>query len=190
MHPTQQPQQQLHEGLEPGDLARLVDTEVGVDEYKSKIGTDEEIVVVSFSVQGKDPALDLVSFIEKSYDWVLDSDLSSGELEDGSYIVFVELDRNSEVAANLVQMFADLVPLTGIDIQDWTIQYHKPSRRGTANIESLENLIPNSPDAYRRLQRKQQVDIDQLKNAAGVEVNTQAPKNDFTESLRIASGMR
>ena len=84
---------ELKEGLEKGDLERLVSPKISIDEYKSKMGSDEEIVVVSFTLQGKEPALDLVNFVEKSYEWVADADVSSGEVFDGSYIVFVEIER-------------------------------------------------------------------------------------------------
>ena len=194
MHNTQllqQPNQhQLSEGLEAQDLKRLVNTRVTIDEYKSKVGSDEEIVVVSFMVQGKDPALDLVSFVEKSYDWVIDADASSGELEDGSYVVFIEMDRNQEIPANLTQLFADLEPLTDIGIEDWSVVYAKPQREGTADQESLASIIPLSPEAYRGLQQQEKTELDQLKTAAGIKVETRAPKNDFTESLRIAAGIR
>lgn len=187
----QQPNQhQLSEGLEAEDLKRLVNTRVTIDEYKSKVGSDEEIVVVSFMVQGKDPALDLVSFVEKSYDWVIDADASSGELEDGSYVVFIEMDRNQEIPANLAQLFADLEPLTDLSIEDWSVVYAKPEREGTADQESLASIIPLSPEAYRGLQQQEKTELDQLKTAAGIKVETRAPKNDFTESLRIAAGIR
>lgn len=189
-HSLKYRQHPLSEGLEAGDLHRLVDTSVTIDEYKSKVGSDEEIVVVSFTVQGKDPALDLVSFVEKSYDWVIDADASSGELEDGRYVVFIEMDRNQQVPANLAQLFEDLEPLTEIPAGAWRVVYHKPRREGAADVESLRSLIPLTPEDYRNQARKQQVELDQLKTAAGVRVETQAPKNDFTESLRIAAGIR
>ena len=60
----------LFEGLEAGDLARLIHPELHVDEFKSKLGDDADVVVVSFKVDSKEPANDLVAFIEKGYDWV------------------------------------------------------------------------------------------------------------------------
>ena len=90
MQNNQSNSQQFNEGLEHGDLKRLVHPDVHVDEFKSKMGDDADIVVVSFKVASKEPALDLVNFIEKGYDFVLDADLSSGELDDGEYLVFVE----------------------------------------------------------------------------------------------------
>lgn len=182
--------QQLKEGLESGDLNRLVDSRVTVDEYRSKIGSDDAIVVLAFKVQGKNPALDLVSFIEKSYEWVLDADASSGELNDGAYLVFVEADREPELAENLYQMFEDVSNLTNVSVNEWTIAYVKPSRSEKLQPGTFEKIIPLTPEQYRNQKQKQTEDLDNLKAAAGVKVDTRAPKNDFTESLRIAAGIR
>lgn len=181
---------QLSEGLEAGDLARLVDTKVTIDEYRSKIGSDEEIIVVSFTVSSKDPALDLMNFIEKSYDWVLDADASSGELDDGSYLVFVELDREQSAAKHIAKMLEDVSELTDIELDAWQVQYPKLKKSSGPAVDDIAKITPLTPDAYASVHRKTQEDIDRLKTAAGVKVDTRAPKNDFTESLRIAAGIR
>lgn len=186
----QQDCKQINEGLEAGDLARLIDPLVTIDEYKSKIGSDEEIVVLKFNVQGRDPALDLVSFIEKSYDWVLDADASSGELNDGSYAVFVEADRETELPEKFYQMFDDLVTLANMDLTTWQVEYSKPRRRSKVSVEELRNLIPLTPEDYRRIKKTENEDLDKLKTAAGVAVSTTAPKNDFTEGIRTLAGIR
>lgn len=180
----------LSEGLEASDLARLIDTTVTVDEYRSKIGADDEIVVITFKIQGKNPALDLVSFIEKGYKWILDADASSGELDDGTYLVFVEADRQPDLVDNLMQLFDDLEPLTEIPMSDWTVIYNKPRKQTKLDPGALSAIIPLTPENYRRQHQNSQTELDQLKNAAGVRVETRAPKNDFTESLRIAAGIR
>lgn len=180
----------LFEGLERHDLKRLVSTRVTIDEYKSKIGSDEEIVVVSFEVDSKEPALDLVSFVEKSYEWVVDADVSSGEVSDGSYIVFVETERTPEVPGNLMQLFEDLENLTDIKMNEWKVEYAKPQKDIELTLDSLRDSIPTSPEQYRAMFKNKQDDIDKLKAAAGVNVDTKAPKNDFTESLRVMAGIR
>ena len=186
-----QPQRcDLAEGLEIGDLSRLVDNRATVDEYKSKLGKDEEIVVLAFKVQGKSPALDLVNFIEKSYDWILDADASSGELNDGNYLVFVELDRDENVPDNLVQMFEDLEKLSGVPVDDWILSYHRPHAIAKIDRDEIAKLIPLNVNDYLSKQRTIKSEIDNLKTAAGVRVETRAPKNDFTESLRIAAGLK
>lgn len=181
---------QVTEGLESGDLSRLVTPVVTIDEFKSKMGPDEDIVVISLKIKYKDPALDLVNFVEKGYDWVADADVSAGELDDGSYMVFIEAEREPDLPNKLIALFDDLIRLTGIKMDEWKVTYYKPHRSGEMTAESLAKLIPGTPEAYKNLMRKQQTDIDQLKTAAGVKVTTLAPKNDYTESLRVMAGLR
>lgn len=180
----------LKEGLEQGDLERLVSSKVSIDEYKSKMGSDEEIVVVSFTIQGKEPALDLVNFVEKSYEWVADADVSSGEVFDGSYIVFVEIERTPDIAEQIVELLDDLERLTEHKVKDWVIEYAKTKQKIQSDTQSLKAAIPGTPHEYRTIVKRQSNEIDQLKTAAGVKVNTVAPKNDFTESIRIMAGIR
>ena len=99
----------LFEGLELGDLARLIHPELHVDEFKSKLGDDQDVIVLSFKVDTKEPANDLVAFIEKGYDWIIDADISSGEMDDGSYIVFVEMDRSEKAPEEIMDLMSDLM---------------------------------------------------------------------------------
>lgn len=184
-----QPRQQFNEGLEKGDLARLVHNEMHVDEYKSKMGNDEEMVVVSFKVGGKDPAIDLVNFIEKGYDWVIDADTSAGEMEDGDYIVFVEMERTPRVPGQIMEMLNDLVGLTENEVSGWRVRYHKNNMEQECTEDTLRSLIPGTPKEYLETVSRDKEALDKLKAASGVKVDTKAPKNDFTESLRIAAGI-
>lgn len=177
----------LFEGLEQGDLKRLIHPELHIDEFKSKLGDDCDVVVLSFKVDNKQPANDLVAFIEKGYDWVIDADVSSGEMDDGSYIVFVELDREPGVAENIMDLMGDLMNLTDQKESDWRVRYYKSHKEKELSLESLQDLIPNSPEAYEKAYGQE--DIDALKTAAGVDVDTKAPKNDYTESLRNLAGI-
>lgn len=179
----------IYEGLEAGDLARLVHDEIHVDEFKSKMGNDEEMVVVSFKVGGKDPATDLVNFIEKGYDWVVDADTSAGEMDDGDYIVFLELERTPHVAEHIMELLVDLEELTGNAIEDWRIKYHKSLEGHSATLEDLQKCIPSTPREYIERVSKDRDALNKLKAAAGVKIDDKAPDNDFTESIRIAAGI-
>ena len=57
----------LRENLEQGDLMRLVNTSLHIDQYKSKMGDDADVCVISFKVNGKEPGNDMVGFIEKGF---------------------------------------------------------------------------------------------------------------------------
>jgi len=178
----------LRENVEQGDLKRLVHNSLHIDEYKSKMGSDEDIVVLSFKVKGKNPSNDLVNFFEKGYDWVLDADVSAGEREDGDYLVFVEIARNEDTAKNIVKLLEDLMNLTEQKEDEWNFTYYKSLDKHPVTIENLEAVVPLSKEEY--LRQTDNREIDQLKIAAGVDVTTKAPVNDFTESLRVAAGLK
>lgn len=180
----------IYEGLEAGDLARLVHDELHIDEYKSKMGNDEDIIVVSFKVGGKDPATDLVNFIEKGYDWAIDADTSAGEMDDGDYVVFLEIERTPAAVEDIIELLTDLQELTDNKLSSWRIKYHKKSEVHEATEESLRRCIPTSPIDYIRLVGKDKDALNQLKAAAGVKIKDKAPDNDFTESIRVAAGLR
>jgi hemerythrin superfamily protein len=187
MHNQQHLHQQLNEGLEGGDLKRLVHGELHIDEFKSKLGRDEDVVVISFKVADKEPAEDLVSFCEKGYDFVIDADVSSGEMNDGAYIVFVEIERSRELPEQIMTLMNDLMNLTDQKISNWRVRYHKSTTDHELTEESLANIIPLTAEAYKAKYGNEE--IDKLKAVAGVKVKTKAPKNDYTESLRAAAGI-
>lgn len=83
----------LTEGLRPFELEDLVYPIFEVDTYRSKMGEDQDVCVISFHVKDRAPANDLMEFIEKGYSFVLDADVSSGENSRGEYHVFVEVSR-------------------------------------------------------------------------------------------------
>ena len=191
----------LKENLESGDLDRLIHNELHIDEYKSKMGDDADVCVVSFKVAGKEPSADLVSFIEKGYDYALDADVSSGEKEGGDYLVFVELERTPELPKQIIQIMDDIMNLTKQKLEDWRVRYYKSTEDHELTEEALKTIIPLTPEKYSAKYDKEdegndidahkdQEELDALKTAAGVNVDTVAPKNEYTESLRVAAGIK
>jgi len=188
----QQHRQQFNEGLEQGDLKRLVHPELHIDEFKSKLGRDEDVCVVSFKISSKEPAADVVSFVEKGYEWVIDADVSSGEMDDGAYLVFVELDRDTKLPVHIIEMMEDLMNLTEQDLGEWRLRYQTSTTDHDLSEESINALVPLTSEAYKAKFGKdeQKAELDKLKAVAGVKVDTKAPKNEFTESLRNLAGIR
>jgi hypothetical protein len=138
--------QQLNEGLRPLDLKEMVHSTFEVDTYRSKMGEDRDVCVLSFHVRDRAPAKDMMEFIEKGYHFVLDSDISSGENEDGEYSVFVELPRSSQLAEHIREVTYGVKKLTGIE--DFKFKYHKESKIHDVTEETLKSIIPASPQAY------------------------------------------
>jgi hypothetical protein len=138
--------QQLNEGLRPLDLQEMIYPTFEVDVHASKMGEDRDVCVVSFQVKDRAPANDLMEFIEKGYYFVLDSDVSSGENEDGEYSVFVELPRTSNLAEHIKEITYGVRKLTGIN--EFKFKYHKQDSIHEATEESMKSVIPATPEAY------------------------------------------
>ena len=138
---------QLNEdSLQAGDLRNLVSHVFEVDSYRSKMGDDKDVVVISFTVESKAPADDLVNFIEKGYEFVLDADVTPGELSNGKYKVFVELQRDRHVAENISNMLYGVGKLTAVE--NFKFRYYKSFDSKDAVKEMLEEVIPNDPATY------------------------------------------
>ena len=178
---------ELTEGLEKNDLMRLVVPELHIDEYKSKMGKDEDIIVLSFKVNGRAPANDLVNFVEKGYEWVIDADVSAGEMDDGDFLVFIECDRVPSAATDIIQMIKDIINLTNQKLSDWKLQFRNNPDLVDATEENIRSILPlTSQDYLRRFGSKE---LDEMRTAAGVPVHTKAPKNDYTQSIRSLAGI-
>jgi hypothetical protein len=150
--------QVLNEGLRPLDLKDLVSPVFSVDTFKSKMGEDVDICVLSFSVKDRYPAKDLMEFIEKGFNFVLDADVSSGENNKGEYHVFVELDRTKKIPNQIQEIIYGINQLSGL--KEWKFLYHKDKRLHNLSEENLENIIPTNPRLYE--QKMNQIKVESL----------------------------
>ena len=88
----------LFEALNYKDMEGLMKPTIHVDEFSSKMGDDDDIIVLSFFVRDPSAAKDLMNWFEKGYDFVLDADKSPGEIKPNRYLVYVELKRRTTTA--------------------------------------------------------------------------------------------
>ena len=137
----------ITENLRKNDLKNLVNKVFDIDAYKSKIGDDENVVVLCFTVEREDPAKDLENFVEMGYDFVLDADVSPGETEDGMYKVFVELERTRHVPEQILTLLDGIERLTGMP--DMRFRYFKSFKSHDVSIENLTDIIPTTVAAYK-----------------------------------------
>jgi hypothetical protein len=132
--------------LRENDLENLVKHIFEIDSYKSKLGDDENIVVLSFTVDSKEPALDLENFLEMGYSFVIDADVTEGETDEGVYKVFVEMERNRYVPEQIAEIIEGIKKLTGLE--DIRFRYHKSFKSFEATKDNLTNLVPLDRDSY------------------------------------------
>jgi len=136
----------VNEGLKAGDLDGVISKRFSVDQFKSKMGEDRNIMVLAFTVDGMAPAKDLERFAETGYKEVLDADATPGTLEDGKHRVFVEFARTEGVDQHVRKFLDDLKKLTNIEIFEFT--YHKNVTPFEASAANLAKILPRTPEAY------------------------------------------
>lgn len=146
----------LREGLRPLDLQGMIHDLFEIDVYKSKMGDDRDVCVLSFHVKDRMPARDMMEFIEKGFNFVLDADVSAGENEDGEYHVFVELPRKPKLPFYIKEITDGIRRLTGI--KEWYFRYHKSFDRHPIDEQIISKLVPNSPDEYDGLVEREKTE--------------------------------
>ena len=138
--------QQLNEGLRSDDLKEMVESTFVIDNFRSKMGEDRDVCVLTFTVKDRAPARDFMEFVEKGYSFVLDADVSSGENDKGEYAVFIELPRTPKLAEQIKDITYGVRKLTGLD--DFKFKYYKESKAHDLTEETLKSIIPSTPSSY------------------------------------------
>lgn len=132
--------------LQQNDLKDLVSEVIEIDSDKSKMGDDADIVTVTFSTITIESADDLAGFFERGYSFVLDADITTGEQVDGTYKVFVEIERDNQAGENIMELANGVENLSGV--KDLRFRYHKEFRSQGLTQEALEEVMPLDPDLY------------------------------------------
>lgn len=177
---------QLSESLNFKDMEGLLKPTIHVDEFSSKMGDDDDIIVISFFVRDPQAAKDLMAWFEKGYDFVLDADRSPGEIRPGRYLVYVEIRRRSTAGAHVEQLLNDLNTLTEWeDASAWTMHYKGKEIPFTR--DAFEGTVPLSPRAYRERYEK---DLNEVRVAAGIPVVTTYDRSDRDlQNIQTSAGI-
>ena len=175
----------LLEGLQNGDLADLVEPIISIDRYRSKMGEDDQILVIAFKVQDKSSGKDLVEFIETGYEWVLDANLSPATDHKGKVTVFVEFERRTRLIERILSLTDEINRLTGK--MKWGFTYYKGEAAIPLTDENLKS-IPNSPKEYRhRLMQEQE--LDNIMVVAGLDPTNRYKKTPEDPDMSFLQGL-
>lgn len=156
----------LNEGLDYHDLEGIVVPEVTVDEYAAQMGKDNEIVTLAFVVKNKQAGADLSDWFERGYDFVLDAQVSDGELTSGKYLVFVEMSRRSTVPSRICTLLDDMETLTDIPLKDWTVIVNDEEYEPVEEV--LKQVITISPHDYR-VNIEDEEELNEMRERAGID---------------------
>ena len=113
---------------------------------KKYIRANKDIVVLSFSVKSQEPANDLMNFLEKGYPFVLDADVTSGEQPDGTYKVFVEMERGRDIPQQITEIVDGVKKLA--DLDELKFRYYKSFDSMNANEQNISETVPLDVEGY------------------------------------------
>lgn len=153
----------LTEGLKYKELSGLIKPTIHIDEFSSKMGDDDDIVVLSFYVRNEQVCEDLISWFEKGYDFILDADRSPGEINPNRFLVYVELKRRRVLPKHIHELLEDLTTLTEFMPKDWIITYDREDYEYSP--ETIATVVPLSPKEYRA---KKENLLNDLRVGAGI----------------------
>lgn len=174
----------LFEGLEYKDLEGILKPTVHVDEFSSKMGEDSDIIVVSFFVRDRGAAKDLVSWFEKGYDFILDADMSPGEIKPNRYLVYIEMRRRTSAPTQIAELIDDMSTLTEFVPSDWIMVYE--GNQHEWNPETFAKLVPLNPNQYRE---SKEADLNEWRVAAGLDTKQIFERDSLMKSLQNAAGI-
>ena len=162
----------------------LLKPTIHVDEFTSKMGEDDDIIVVSFFIRDEKAAKDLMNWFEKGYDFVIDADRSPGEIKPNCFLVYVEIRRRSTAGAHVQQLLDDLATLTEFEPNDWSMIYG--DKEVPFSQEEFERLVPMSPKEYRK---QHDEDLNEVRVAAGIPPRTFYEQDEDIKALQAAAGI-
>jgi len=176
--------QNLKEGFGYKDLVGMMKPTIHIDEFASKMGDDDEIVVASFYVRDKQAGQDLVDWFEKGYDFILDADMSPGEVKPNRYLVYVEMKRRSTTGARLNELVNDFSTLTEYEDDGWTL--HDEGKDYPFSLEQYNSLVPDSPAKYREAK---ETGLNEMRIASGIQPKKIYETDRDLRALQNAAGV-
>lgn len=173
------------------DLEGQLKDKITIDEYAAKMGKDSDIVTVTFNTNSKLAAKDLVTWFERGYDFVLDASVSDGEIDPGSWLVFVEMDRRSKVPSRVITLLEDLENLTGMDVSDWTVEIDGDEYEASEEIMKQKMIL--NPNEYKDKKDSEdeepESDLNEMRLRAGLDVTTTYHEDEYIKNLKAIAGL-
>lgn len=148
----------ISEHLSQNDLNWLVDDGVLIDMHKTKLGEDKDYIVLSIAVTSKTPANDLATFIENSVYKFKDVEVSPATDTKGRYLIYVELERNSEAFEVIDGILKDCSRLSGIEI--WKFKTLNLEDYILFDRESFDQYVVTDPVVYDQQHPKEETSTE------------------------------
>ena len=174
----------LNEGLNYMDMEGQMYPVVGIDQYASSVGQDDDMITLDFAVKNKQAATDLAEWFERGYTWVIDAEPSPGEVSERKFLVFVEMTRRSRSPEQIMEMLEDLETLTGFKKSDWKIKIGEETKPATA--ENIKAGIELSPHDYRVAKEEP---LNEWREIAGIPTVSTYENDEAIRAIKRQAGI-
>lgn len=182
---------QLNESLQYLDMDRQVIPTLSIDKYESNIGDNSDYITVSFVMNSKEASEDLCSWLDRGYEWVIDADPSPGEVMNGKYLVFVEINRRLQVPGRIIEMLEDLQTLTDLKLEDWELSID--DKLFPATEQNIKDNVALSPHEYRlkfpEQEKSDELKLNEMRELAGLEPHTSYVSDENLKSIQRMAGI-
>jgi hypothetical protein len=176
----------LNESLDYMDMDGQISDKITVDEYAAKMGKDKDIVTITFKVNSELAANDLVTWFERGYDFVLDASVSDGEIEPGTYLVFVEMERRSRVPERIIRLLSDLETLTGFKLKDWTVEIENETYDADESV--IRQAMILNPNEYK-MEKEKDEKLNEYRQIAGIATKPLYTEDAYIRKIKTMAGM-
>ena len=132
--------------LQHGDLKDTVLSKISIDEFEPKTGDVKEVLVLGMYAIEEGAAKDLYSFLNSSVYDIRDVEVSPNPNSDGNYMLFVEIDRNSNTLESIDNIVADIENATGK--LKWKASTHLTDDYFPLGSNELAEVVITDPENY------------------------------------------
>ena len=168
------------------DMDGQISDKITVDEYAAKMGKDKDIVTITFKVNSELAANDLVTWFERGYDFVLDASVSDGEIEPGTYLVFVEMERRSRVPERILRLLSDLETLTGFKLKDWIVEIENETYDADESV--IRQAMILNPNEYK-MEKEKDEKLNEYRQIAGLATKPLYKEDAYIRKIKTMAGM-
>ena len=168
------------------DMDGQIFDKITVDEYAAKMGKDKDIVTITFKVNSELAANDLVTWFERGYDFVLDASVSDGEIEPGTYLVFVEMERRSRVPERILRLLSDLETLTGFKLKDWIVEIENETYDADESV--IRQAMILNPNEYK-MEKEKDEKLNEYRQIAGLATKPLYKEDAYIRKIKTMAGM-
>ena len=157
---------------------------LGIDQYKSSVGGDDDIITLNFVVKDKAVGDDLAEWFERGYEWVVDAEPSPGEITSGKFFVFVEMSRRSKSPEQIMEMIEDLETLTGLKPSEWKFKIGEETE--PASKEFIKKNIQLTPHDYRMAHEEP---LNEWRQIAGIQTTSTYNDDEDMKAMKRRAGI-